>query len=276
MIEYKRKDHYDINDYREIIKLLRTPEGCPWDREQTHESIRANLLEEAYEAAEAIDSGDTENLKEELGDVLMQVLLHSRMEEERGVFSLDDVADTSCKKLIFRHPHVFGSSAAESSAEALDSWEAAKRVEKSQKTVSESIEAVCKALPALWRAEKIQKKTAKVGFDFRDINEALAKLREETDELSEGINQSDRENMEEELGDILFSAVNVARFLHIDPEAALNKASEKYAKRFEFVERTALKSGQKLENMSLEELEKLYQRARMELEGKEIQISLDN
>jgi len=275
MIEFEKKDRYDINDYREIIRLLRTPEGCPWDREQTHESIRKNLLEEAYEAAEAIDTGDAEHLKEELGDVLMQVLLHSQMEEERGVFSLDDVADASCKKLIFRHPHVFGGAAAGNADEALDSWDAAKRVEKAQKTVSSSLAAVCGALPALWRAEKIQEKTARVGFDFPDVGSAIAKLREETDELCEGIAQGSRENMEEELGDILFSAANVARFLKLDPEAALNGACGKYARRFEFVERCALEKGDKLENMTLEELEKLYQRARMELEGKEIQISLD-
>lgn len=276
MVEYERKDKYDINDYREIIALLRAPGGCPWDRAQTHESIRDNFLEEAYEAVTAIDKGDMENLREELGDVLMQVLLHSRMEEENGSFSLDDVADASCKKLIFRHPHVFGDTTAEDAESALRSWEDSKRIEKGQDTVTSSLVGVAEALPALWRAEKIQKKAAKVGFDFPEVGQAVSKLREETGELCEGIEAGDYENMVEEIGDILFSAVNIARFLKVNPENALHRACEKFIRRFEYLEKKAAEASKNLEKMDIIEMERLYQRARMELEGKEMQFSLDN
>ena len=198
MKEFEIKDRYDLDDYRTLIRCLRGPEGCPWDRVQTHESIRRNLLEEAYETAHAIDSGDTENLREELGDLLMQVLLHAQMEEEAGRFDLDDVADAACKKLVFRHPHVFADAAASDPDSALETWEARKRSEKGQNTVTESMVSVPENLPALWRAEKIQKKAAAAGFDWPDPAYTLMKLREETEELTQGIAAHDRENTEEE------------------------------------------------------------------------------
>lgn len=276
MLEFEQKDKYTVEDFRRLMALLRGPGGCPWDAEQTHESIRSNVLEEAYEVAGAIDSGDTENLKEELGDLLMQVLFHARMEEEKGNFDLDDVADAACRKLIFRHPHVFGTAEAGDTQAVLRTWDEAKKAEKGQKTTADAMESVTPALPALWRAEKIQKKAAAVGFEWPDVSYAMLKLREETEELGEGIAAGDRDNMEEEVGDVLFSAVKVARFLDVDPEKALHRACAKMLRRFRFVEEAAAARGQRLEEMSLSEMESLYQQARYELEGKEKQFFLDN
>lgn len=268
MTDFTFKEKYDVNDFRRIIEILRAPGGCPWDAEQTHGSIRANVIEEAYELAQAIDKNDTENLCEELGDLLMQVIFHARMEEERGVFNLDDVADKAVKKLIFRHPHVFGDVRAETSEQVLDNWEAIKRIEKSQDTTASAMSDVAQTLPALWRAAKVQKKAAKAGFDWPEVSGAIDKLREETDELCRGIEEGDQDNMEEEIGDILFSAVNAARFLKVDPEKALHRSCEKFITRFRFIEQAARQEGRALEEMELDEMEALYQRARAELENR--------
>jgi len=275
MTEFRIKDKYDIEDFRKIIAVLRAPGGCPWDAEQTHESIRRNVIEEAYELAHAIDSGDGENLREELGDLLMQVIFHTCMEEEKGTFDLNDVADTACKKLVFRHPHVFGSVHCENSEEVLKTWDEVKRIEKSQKTVTSTMEGVAETLPALWRAEKVQKKAAVTGFEWPDVSYALMKLREETDELEEGISAGCFDNVEEELGDVLFTAVSVARKTGVDPEKALHRACEKAIKRFRFMEEAAAGQGRMLEEISLSDMEKLYQQARAQIEGKEMQFFLD-
>ncbi|MDR3310189.1 MAG: MazG family protein [Oscillospiraceae bacterium] len=169
MLSFQRREKYGVYDLQKLIKLLRSPEGCPWDREQTHESIRRNLIEEAYEAAEAIDEGGAAHLREELGDVLMQVLFHADIAEDAGAFGLDDVADATVRKLLYRHPHVFGDAVAETSGAVLESWDELKRVEKSQLTVTDSLRAVAKSLPALWRAEKVLKKAAKAGFTVADF-----------------------------------------------------------------------------------------------------------
>ena len=275
MKKFQIKEHYDMEDYRALIRLLRGPNGCPWDRAQTHESIRRNVIEEAYETALAIDSGDTENLREELGDLMMQVLLHTQMEEERGAFDLDDVADTACKKLVFRHPHVFAGAAADDPATVLTTWEEQKRAEKGQRTVTESMVSVPENLPALWRAEKVQKKAADVGFEWPDPSYALTKIREETDELTAGVASKDAANIAEEIGDVLFSTVNAARMLGVDPEQALHAACEKFIRRFRFVERKAGNRGESIRDLSISELECLYQEARACLEGKEKQFYLD-
>ena len=185
MVDFQYKDSYGVKDLEEIVRLLRAPGGCPWDAEQTHQSIRRNFLEEAYEAVEAIDEGSPEHLKEELGDVLLQVVFHALMEQEAGRFDLDAVADGICKKLIFRHPHVFGTAAADTSEEVLVNWEALKRQEKGQQTTADAMDAVARSLPALWRADKLQSKAAKAGFEFADVSGALDKLDEETRELRE-------------------------------------------------------------------------------------------
>ena len=260
MVDFQYKDSYDVRDLEEIVRILRAPGGCPWDAEQTHQSIRRNFLEEAYEAVEAIDEGSPDHLKEELGDVLLQVMLHARMEQEEGRFDLDGVADGICKKLIFRHPHVFGNVEVSGTGEVLSNWETLKRQEKGQATNTDALEAVARSLPALWRAEKVQKKAKKAGFDWPDISGALDKLSEEIGELKAAVGQGT--NVEEELGDLLFSAVNVSRFLKADPEDTLNSATDKFIHRFQKVEEFAAAQGRSMEGMTLEELDKLWEQAK--------------
>ena len=260
MVDFQYKDSYDVKDLADIVAILRAPGGCPWDAEQTHQSIRRNFLEEAYEAAEAIDEGSPEHLKEELGDVLLQVVMHARMEQEAGRFDLDGVADGICKKLIYRHPHVFGDVAVSGTGEVLSNWEALKRKEKGQATNTDALEAVARALPALWRAEKVQKKARKAGFDWPDVSGALDKLSEELEELKTAA--AEGTNVAEELGDLLFSAVNAARFLKVDPEDALNGATDKFIGRFRKVEAQAATQGKAMEDMGLEELDALWERAK--------------
>ena len=260
MIDFEQKPSYDVSDLVEIVRILRAPGGCPWDREQDHRSIRRDLLEEAYEVAEAIDEGSPEHLKEELGDLLLQVVMHARMEQEAGRFDLDGVADGICKKLIYRHPHVFGDVAVSGTGEVLSNWEALKRKEKGQATNTDALEAVARALPALWRAEKVQKKARKAGFDWPDVSGALDKLSEELEELKTAA--AEGTNVAEELGDLLFSAVNAARFLKVDPEDALNGATDKFIGRFRKVEAQAAAQGKAMEDMGLEELDALWERAK--------------
>lgn len=275
MTDFRIKENYDIEDFRKIISVLRSPGGCPWDAEQTHESIRRNVIEEAYELAHAIDSGDIENLREELGDLLMQIIFHTCMEEEKGNFDLNDVADTACKKLVFRHPHVFGDVVCENSDEVLKTWDEVKRIEKAQKTVASTLEGVAETLPALWRAEKVQKKAASCGFEWPDISYAMMKVDEEYHELQDGIAAGDMDNIEEEIGDLLYTTVNVALHCGIDPEMALHKACEKSIRRFRYMEDRVLSEGKILENMSSAEMERYYQLARAENEGKEMKFFLD-
>ena len=260
MVNFQYKDKYDVDDLKEIVEILRAPGGCPWDAEQTHESIRRDLLEEAYEVCEAIDENSTEHLKEELGDLLLQVVFHSSIEAEKKHFDLNEAADGVCKKLIFRHPHVFGDVTVKDSAEVLANWDELKRKEKEQKTVTSTLESVAKSLPALWRAEKVQHKAAKVGFDWPDVTGALDKLEEEIKELREAVEKGT--NVSEELGDVLFSAVNAARVLDVDPEDALNASSDKFISRFAYVEKAAAQEGKELHSMTLEEMDKLYERAK--------------
>ena len=260
MVDFQYKDSYGVKDLEEIVRILRAPGGCPWDAEQTHQSIRRNFLEEAYEAVEAIDEGSPEHLEEELGDVLLQVVMHARMEQEAGRFDLDGVADGICKKLIYRHPHVFGDVAVSGTGEVLSNWEALKRKEKGQATNTDALEAVARALPALWRAEKVQKKARKAGFDWPNVSGALDKLSEELEELKTAA--AEGTNVAEELGDLLFSAVNAARFLKVDPEDALNGATDKFIGRFRKVEAQAAAQGKAMEDMSLEELDALWERAK--------------
>ena len=262
MPDFELKDRYDLNDFRRLVAVLRAPGGCPWDAAQTHESIRRCALEETYELCHAIDTGDNENLKEELGDVLLQVLLHSRMEEEAGRFDLDDVADAACKKLIFRHPHVFGSAAAASGEEALDVWDAAKRTEKGQKTTAEAMASVPENLPALWRAEKMQSKAAKAGFEWPDVGCAVDKLREETEELAAAVAEGDADHIAEELGDTLFAAVKVGRFGGADPEAALHRCCEKFLRRFSATEAVCAQHGENMAELPISELERRYREAK--------------
>ena len=263
MVDFQCTESYTVEDLRKLIALLRSDQGCPWDREQTHLSIRRNFLEEAYEACEAIDSGDTDLLQEELGDVLTQVIFHARIEEEAGNFNLDDVADATCKKLISRHPHIFGNAPAGSADEVLLAWDELKRLEKQHKTVTQSMDAVAKSLPGTWRAEKVQAKAKKVGFDWPDVQGALDKLQEETAELKAAIEQ--KSGIAEELGDLLFSLVNVARMLDIDPEEALHNTTDKFIRRFDYLEQRVIEQGRALQDMTLDEMEALYQEGKTRL-----------
>ncbi|HJC00524.1 MAG TPA: nucleoside triphosphate pyrophosphohydrolase [Candidatus Flavonifractor merdavium] len=258
MVDFQYRDSYNVKDLEEIVRILRAPGGCPWDAEQTHQSIRRNFLEEAYEAAEAIDEENPDHLKEELGDVLLQVVFHARMEQEAGRFDLDGVADGVCKKLIYRHPHVFGDVAVSGTGEVLTNWEELKRKEKGQATNTDALEAVARSLPALWRAEKVQKKAKKAGFDWPEVSGALDKLSEELEELRQAAAQGT--NVAEELGDLLFSAVNVSRFLGVDCEDALNQATDKFIGRFRKVEEQA--GERPMTEMTLAELDQLWERAK--------------
>ena len=251
--------HYTVKDLRDIMARLRAPGGCPWDRAQTHQSIRQNMLEEAYEAADAIDHMDMDNLKEELGDVLLQVVFHAHMAQEAGRFTFDDVVDGICQKLVFRHPHVFGTVEAADPEAALTTWDAQKRTEKEQHTTGEALDSVARALPGLTRAAKLQSKAAKAGFDWRDVAPALDKLSEELEELKTAVRE--QSNVEEELGDLLFAVVKVGRFAQVDGETAIQKACEKFIRRFRAVERLA--EGP-LDALEVPELEELWRRAKKE------------
>ena len=253
------KERYDFSDLCTVTKLLRAPGGCPWDREQTHASIRKNLIEETYEVVEAIDNADNVLLREELGDLLLQVVFHALMAEEEGVFDIGDVCDEICRKLIIRHPHIFSDVTASTAGEVLDNWDQIKRATKKHKSTTESMRSVSRALPSLMRAYKLGEKAAKTGFDFPDADSAADGLREELDELSEAVAAGDEQAVREETGDLLFAAVNVARKLGVDPEEALYRASDKFTDRFEKMESAALESGSALASLSFEQLEMCWE-----------------
>lgn len=261
-MEFKEKESYSFDDLVAIMKLLRSPEGCPWDKEQTHNSIRQNFIEETYEAIEAIDTQDTALLKEELGDVLLQVVFHAEMESEKGTFSIDDVCDGICKKLIVRHPHIFSDVQADSSETVLKNWDAIKMKTKSQTTQSEVMHGISKALPSLMRSTKIQQKAAKAGFDWDSADGAFEKVEEELLELKNAYAQGDRSACEEELGDLLFSAVNVSRFVGADAEQALYQACDKFIDRFTAVERLAKESGLDMKEATLSQLDSLWDKVK--------------
>ncbi len=257
---FEQKDNYTFYDLVEIIKVLRNPDsGCPWDKVQTHQSIRQEFIEETYEVIEAIDNDDKELLKEELGDVLLQVVFHSEIEAENNSFNIDDVADGVCKKLIVRHPHIFGNVEADTVDEVLKNWDNIKMQTKSQKTQSEVLEGISKALPSLMRSQKLQKKAGKVGFDWADIHGAMDKLKEEVSELDEAIGEDNQSHIEEELGDVLFSAVNIARFAHIDAEKTLYNACEKFIHRFTAIEQSARQQNIVIEETDLDTLNRLWE-----------------
>lgn len=244
MVDFQCKSRYDYEDFLTVMRLLRGPGGCPWDAEQTHQSIRRNFLEETYEVIDALDKDSAPDMCEELGDVLMQVVFHAIMEEERGRFTMADVVDGVTKKMIFRHPHVFGGGmTADTSEQVLTNWEVLKREEKGQASTADAIEAVPHTLPALWRAEKVQKKAAKAGFDWPGALAALDKLEEEVRELrgalERGGSADEPHGVREELGDALFMAAKVGQMCAVDPEDALHRACDKFDRRFRYVEQHA-------------------------------------
>ena len=262
MVAFTCKDHYDIDDLLRIMELLRGEGGCVWDREQDHHTIRNNFIEETYEAVEAIDRDDPVLLREELGDVLLQVVFHARMEEEAGGFSFSDVCDGICKKLVYRHPHVFGDVTVENSGQVLDNWDKLKKAEKHQQTAASTLEGVSKALPALVRAAKVQKRAGKVGFEYPALADALGDLRSEIAELEEALAKEDGDGVFEEMGDVLFSAANVSRLLKADPEEALTRSTEKFIRRFHRMEQAAISNDIELSECTIDELNDLWREAK--------------
>ena len=262
-VSYTPKDRYTISDLLEVMAILRSPDGCPWDREQTHESIRSNLLEETHEAIEAINNQDMAALREELGDVLLQVVFHAQMEQEAGGFTFDDVVDELCRKLVVRHPHVFGDAQAGDAAAVLKTWDSVKRATKGEGTTqTDLLRNVPRSLPALMRAEKVQGRARRVGFDWPNVSGALEALDSETVEFKEALATGNADAMEDELGDLLFSAVNVSRFIKVDAEQALVRSTDKFITRFGRVEALAAARGIDMTQASIEELDALWQEAK--------------
>ena len=258
-----------IEELRAIVARLRAPGGCPWDREQTHASLRGGLLEEAYEVVAAIDSADDVNLREELGDLLLQVVFHSQIGEEEKRFTFDEVAAEITAKLVRRHPHVFGEESLEDSGAVLKRWDEIKRAEKaaSGAVVESALDGVPAGLPALMHAEKVQKKAGKVGFDWDAAAPVVAKVREELAEVEHAMASGDQDEIDKEIGDLLFAAVNLARKLKVEPEVALRRATEKFAARFRAVEQLGRERGLKLEDMSLAELDLLWDEVKRAARG---------
>lgn len=253
----------DFNDLLDIIEVLRGENGCPWDREQTHKSLEKALVEESYEVIDAIEKDDDNSLIEELGDVLLQVVFHASIGKEDGYFDIGDIIEGICNKMISRHPHVFrNSNKIDSSEEVLEKWEDLKKKEKGYESLTEEMNGITKGLPSLLRAHKIQQKAKKVGFDFEDLNSVINKVKEELEEVIDVYNTKNMEKIKEEVGDLLFSCVNVARFLNIDEEIALNFTADKFIKRFDYIERIAKEKGMKLVDMKLNEMDKLWEESK--------------
>lgn len=243
-----------LAELRAVMHRLRAPGGCPWDAEQTHESLIPYLLEEAYEVVEAIRSGDMAAVKDELGDLLLQPVFHAEIASESGTFTLDDIARNITEKLIRRHPHVFGEATADTPEAVLTQWEAIKRTEKGTEN-QPYLHGISHGLPALMRAQKLQKKAAKVGFDWPDVAPVLAKIHEEADEVAQAIDEKDKVAITEEVGDLLFSVVNLARKLGVDAESALAAGNAKFERRFNQVEEVLAAEGKKLGECTLTEMD---------------------
>ena len=245
-----------IRRFVDLVKTLRT--NCPWDMEQTHSSLRRGLIEESYEVVEAINRENFENLREELGDVLLQIVFHADLAKDEGEFDFVDIVNFECEKMINRHPHVFSNGEAKTVDKVLEKWENIKSKEHGNITHTERLKDVPKSLPALIRGEKVQKRAADVGFDWDNIEPAIDKVREELEEFCSAKRDANYGDMKEELGDLLFSVINVSRFAKIDPEEALNLSTDKFIQRFSMIEEAANKAGKKLETMSLDEMDGLW------------------
>jgi tetrapyrrole methylase family protein/MazG family protein len=252
----------DFNDLLEIMNVLRSENGCPWDQEQNHESIKKCLIEECYEVLEAIDEKNDDKLNEELGDVLLQIVFHCQIGKEEGFFNINDVVEGICNKMIDRHPHVFGNINLNTSEEVLVNWDKIKKKEQGLSSYTEELKHVPKNLPALMRAEKIQKKASKVGFDWNKVEDALSKVLEEYYEVKNVYKGKERVKIVEEIGDLIFASVNVARFLDIDPEFALNYTIEKFIKRFAYIEEKAKSRGVDMINMTLNQMDELWEESK--------------
>jgi tetrapyrrole methylase family protein/MazG family protein len=245
-----------------LMATLRSPDGCPWDRKQNPESLKPFLIEESYEVIDALDENDPHKVKEELGDLLFQIIFHARLAEEKGEFTINDVIESNLEKMIRRHPHVFGEVKASTDTEVLANWEEIKKKERGNRQRTSVLEGVPKSMPSLIRAHRIQGRAARVGFDWSSIDEALPKLDEEIGEFKESLKSGNAEKIEGELGDIFFMLVNLSRFLGLDPEEALRKTIGKFIRRFRYIEEMAADKGKALNEMPLDEMEKLWQEAK--------------
>lgn len=259
------KSRYDIYDLLRIMKRLRGEDGCSWDAEQTHESLRSYVIEEAYEVVDAIENDDIDGLIEELGDLLLQVIFHSEIGSDEGYFNFIDITTEICEKLIRRHPHIFDDNSSNSQKE-LQSWNDIKAKEKNMDSYTQRLESIPKGLSALMKSYKVQRRAADVGFDWDDISGALEKLYEELDEVKQELVGNDKYKLEEEIGDFIFSIVNICRFVDVNPELALNRTINKFIKRFEFIEFEGKKKGKDIKNMTLSEIEALWSQAKESIE----------
>ena len=254
------KNKKDFNDLLEIIEILRGENGCSWDKEQTHNSIKKALIEESYEVIDAIDQEDDDSLVEELGDLLLQVVFHASIGREDGYFDINDVIEGICNKMISRHPHVFKDlNGLNSSEDVLVKWDELKKKEKGYNSTTEEMQGITKGLPALLRAHKIQEKAKKAGLDFENVSCAINKVKEELKEVIDVYNTENVEKITEEVGDLIFSCVNVARLLKVDEEISLNYTIDKFIKRFDFVEKTAKEKNIELNNNNLDEVDRLWE-----------------
>lgn len=252
----------DFNELLSIMTALRSEKGCPWDKEQTRESLKPFILEEAYEVLEAIDEGQSNALKEELGDLLFQVVFQAQLAKERNEFDMTDVIDAVAKKMIMRHPHVFGNADYQTSEEVLVHWEFQKKAEGKQK--KSIIDGIPAALPSLLRTQRIQERVSRVGFDWKSLGDVMEKLEEELGEFRNALNNNKKEEIEHELGDIFFALVNVSRFIGINPEDALRKTISTFLSRFQYMEVSAREMGKNLSDMTLSEMDELWDEAKRE------------
>ncbi|MBO5909434.1 MAG: nucleoside triphosphate pyrophosphohydrolase [Clostridia bacterium] len=250
------KERYSFNDLVDIVTMLRGEGGCPWDREQDHKSIRDDLIEETYEVIEAIDTEDPKLLREELGDVLLQIVFHASISSDEKNFNIDDVTDEICRKMIYRHPHVFGDVSADTSEEVLRNWEKLKSEEKQRMTVTDKLNAIPRQLPALMRATKVGKKAS--CFDFPDKESVIQKLHEEISELERAINNEDQDNMHEEVGDLLLTITSLCRKIDVNAERALNDATDKFISRFDKVEKRVIEQNKDIKKMNIVELDSIW------------------
>ena len=258
--DYEQRTRHGFDDVMRIVRRLRAPNGCPWDREQTHVSLKNALLEESYELIDAIDEDDDAHICEEMGDVLLQFALHAAISEEQSAFTARDACTDLVEKLIYRHPHVFGSIRVNGSDEVLKNWDALKMAQRNQTTQTEVLKSVPKSFPALLRSRKVQKKAADVGFDWSSAKDAFYKIAEETEELRQAMEQGT--NVEEEMGDLLFAVVNVARLMKMEPEFLLMQATDKFISRFELMEQLSLMQGHALKDLPFSEQDKLWEKAK--------------
>lgn len=255
---FKSKEHYNVYDLAEIVKILRSPEGCPWDKVQTHETIRQNFIEEVYEAVEAIDNNDAALLREELGDVLLQVVFHCVLETEKNSFTFDDVADEVCRKMIIRHPHVFGDVKADTTEQVLQNWDTIKMDTKSQKKASEAMESVAKNLPSLMRSEKLQKKANRAGFDYAGTDDALKAVSDNFGSLKKSVEDGSCSDYEKNIGNLLFSIVALSRFLKTDCEQSLYYACNEFTERFKELEQLSVQKGIDIQDLDASALGQLW------------------